>query len=497
MESKPAEACSDKEPVGTLGKPSFDAIEDAGALESSNLVLDEATNKRILRKIDYRLMPVLCITYALQYYDKAVISQAAIFGFRRDLDLETGLRFSWAILIFYFGHMVGMYPCSLLAQRFRPRPVCTSLTIIWALIILTTPACKSYSGILINRFFLGLVESGVSPIFMIVIGLWYTKQEHSVRSGWWYSCSGGSLLISPLINFGLAHIESGPLAPWQYMFLVAGLITLVWGIALIWIFPDTPEEAKGWSPEDKALLLERIRRDNGGSENRQFKAAQVWEGMREYQFWALAMMALLANTGAATLSTFASIVFAGMGFSLHTSLLLNMPFGVFAFACVLSAAWLGSTRVGRLYTCCIATVPVMLGCCLLWRLPTSSRAGRIIGVYLISFFSSCWLQAISLGTSNVMGYSKKGFYASGIWVGYCIGNIAGPLLFHARYAPRYGESFIGILIFFATLAGLSFGLRFFLERRNKRRDEKYGVPDFQDGLEDITDKENKSFRYKL
>jgi len=301
----------------------------------------------------------------MQYYDKAVISQAAIFGLRSDLDLETGLRYSWVMLIFFFGHIVGMYPCSLLAQRYRPKRVCSALSILWAIIVLTTPACKSYSGILANRFFLGVVESGVSPIFMLVVGLWYTHEEHSLRSSLWYSFSGGSLLISPLINYGLAHIEGGRLKSWQWMFIVAGLITLAWGVALIWVFPDTPQEAKGWSPEDKRVLLERIRRDNSGTENRQFKPSQVWEALTDYQFWGLALIGLLSNTGAATLTTFSSIVFAGMGFDLRTSLLLNMPFGFMAFLCVLGAGWLGSTRIGRLYTCCIASLPVVLGCCLL------------------------------------------------------------------------------------------------------------------------------------
>ncbi|KAM6534012.1 hypothetical protein FALCPG4_006949 [Fusarium falciforme] len=116
------------------------------------------------------------------------------------------------------------------------------------MIVLTTPACKSYSGILANRFFLGLVESGISPILMLVVGLWYTHEEQQLRSSWWYSFSGGSLLVSPLVNFGLAHITGGSLAPWQYMFLVAGAVTLAWGVSLIWIFPETPQEAKGWTP---------------------------------------------------------------------------------------------------------------------------------------------------------------------------------------------------------------------------------------------------------
>lgn len=284
---------------------------------------------------------------------------------RDDLDLQDGLRYSWVGLIFYFGHMVGMYPCSLLAQRFRPKRVCSILTIIWGIIVLLTPACTSYSGILANRFFLGLVESGISPIFMLVVGLWYTQKEQSFRSAIWYSCSGGSMLVCPLISYGLAHIMGTALNPWQYMFLVAGALTFLWGIALLWIFPDTPQASKGWSDEDRAVLLERIKRDNVGGENSKFKVNQALEALRDYQFWALFVLALLSTTGAATMTIFSSVVFAGMGFDGYVSLLLNLPTGALAFICIIGSGWLGSTRFGRLNTMAVSCLPVILGCCLL------------------------------------------------------------------------------------------------------------------------------------
>lgn len=41
---------------------------------------DESWNgdeeKKLRRKIDWKVMPVLCFTYMLQYYDKAMLSQA-------------------------------------------------------------------------------------------------------------------------------------------------------------------------------------------------------------------------------------------------------------------------------------------------------------------------------------------------------------------------------------------------------------------------------------
>ena len=177
---------------------------------------------------------------------------------RADLDMMDGLKYSWASLIFYFGYIAGTYPISLLAQKYSTRIVITSITLLWSVVVLSTPACKTFGQFLANRFFLGMIEAGVSPTFMLVVGLWYTHSEQVSRSSWWYSFSGGSLLVSPLINYGLGHINGGSLKPWQWMYLIAGIATFLWGVALWWLFPDTPQLAKGFTDEERALLMERV-----------------------------------------------------------------------------------------------------------------------------------------------------------------------------------------------------------------------------------------------
>lgn len=157
-----------------------------------------------------------------------------------------------------------------------------------------------------------------------------------------------------------------------------------------------------------------------------------------------------------------------------------------------------------------------------WQLPSSNRAGRIVGYYLINFFSSAWVQCIGLGTSNVAGHTKKAVYAAATFMAYSVGNIIGPLMFDASvfpssfiwlillvkqlantfdhlssYAPRYDPSFTGVLICFVICFFCAEMLRFFLARENRKRDDRYGAPDDAHGLEDLTDRENKSFRYRL
>jgi hypothetical protein len=71
---------SDKE--GSIQKtPSVDTIHNDEALrvlaaEHGSDEWDPAEEKRLLRKLDWKLLPLLCFTYGLQYYDKAMLGQA-------------------------------------------------------------------------------------------------------------------------------------------------------------------------------------------------------------------------------------------------------------------------------------------------------------------------------------------------------------------------------------------------------------------------------------
>lgn len=46
--------------------------------------VDAAFAKRVVRKIDMRLVPLLFITYGLNFMDKTILSSASVFGLRDD-----------------------------------------------------------------------------------------------------------------------------------------------------------------------------------------------------------------------------------------------------------------------------------------------------------------------------------------------------------------------------------------------------------------------------
>ena len=78
--------------------------------------LDEGEAKKVLRKIDVRIVPILFFIYLLQYLDKNGINYASAFGFQKGTGLH-GQDYSWLGSIFYFGYLVGQYPSGYLLQR--------------------------------------------------------------------------------------------------------------------------------------------------------------------------------------------------------------------------------------------------------------------------------------------------------------------------------------------------------------------------------------------
>ena len=84
--------------------------------QGEGVAIDPAEAKKVLRKIDLRIVPILFFTYLLQYLDKNGINYASAYGLKKATNLE-GQDFSWLSSIFYFGYLLGQFPAGYLMQR--------------------------------------------------------------------------------------------------------------------------------------------------------------------------------------------------------------------------------------------------------------------------------------------------------------------------------------------------------------------------------------------
>ncbi|KAK4939807.1 hypothetical protein LTR10_019980 [Elasticomyces elasticus] len=445
--------------------------------------------QKLRKKIDRRLLPILVICYGLQYYDKAMISQAALFGLRTDLKLTVGNRFSFASSIFYLGFIAGAYPAIIMAQRFPVERVAASIILAWGVCLICTPACHNWQGLFAQRFFLGFIESGVSPMFMLVVGQFYKKNEQALRIGVWYCACGYVSIVSPLINYGFGHVK-GALSPWRYMYLFAGSITILWSVVVYYCLPPDPIRAKGFTEREHFIAVSRLQSNNSGVRNTHFKKEQMVELLGDLKFWIMFLMTFLSMFANAPVSTFTPLIISGFGFNTLNSLLLVVPVGFFTGTAELIIPFLAYKYPNiRTYLVAVAHLITVFAAILLWALPRHAIGGLMLGVVILPCFAAGYVIMLGLQIANTAGYTKRSLASSGIFVAYCLGNFVAPLTFRSQDAPNYAPGLATVVATSLAVAALSIVYRFVCIRENRKRDQTGTLEAFDHAYEDdLTDK---------
>ena len=129
------------------------------ASEGAAILEDPVLRKRLIRKVDLTIAPLLAAVYFLQFLDKTTLSYTAVMGIREDTHLK-GQDYSDLSMLFYIGFLVAEFPTQYLAQHISRLGVYLGTNIvIWGFILGCHAACTSFAGLSIARTLLGVFES--------------------------------------------------------------------------------------------------------------------------------------------------------------------------------------------------------------------------------------------------------------------------------------------------------------------------------------------------
>ncbi|OCK81997.1 membrane transporter [Lepidopterella palustris CBS 459.81] len=488
------------------------ALKAFAGYEGQVIEIDEETNRRLLRKIDMNLMPILCLVYGLNYLDKTTLSYASIMGIKKPhtdnpmtsgVDL-TGNQYSWLGSMFYFGYLVWEYPTNRLLQRLPLGKYSAFNIIMWGLVLSCFAAVENYSGAIAVRFFLGVFEAAVTPGFALFTSQWYTKKEQGTRTGIWFSFNGFAQIFGGLVAYGIAKgtaKHGSSIEPWKIVFLVTGILTICMGVIFLFTMPDNQMNAPWLTKEERLIAIERIRINQQGVGNKHFKWYQLKEALLDPLSWAFFLYALVADISNGGISNFFSQLIVGFGYTPQQSLLYGTPGGAVEIVSLIVCGFLGDRYGRRILISCSGLCLAILGMILIVALPLHNNKGRLAGYYMSQASPTPFVALLSLISSNVAGYTKKTTVAAMYLIGYCTGNIIGPQTFRASDAPRYVPAEITIIVCWGVcLVDLLF-IHVYCKWQNKKKAELRSHPgyvklDNQEWL-DLTDKENPEFVYTL
>ncbi|KAI0706690.1 MFS general substrate transporter [Earliella scabrosa] len=473
--------------------------------KQSGLRVTREENRRISRKIDFYILPMLCLCQGLSFLDKTALNYANLYGMKAALHLS-GDQFSWFASMFYIGYLVGNYPDSWLLQHYPTGKVLAITTLLWGTIVLTTPGCTNFAGTMANRFFLGLLEAIVTPGMTILTSIWYPQTEVPFRSLIWYSFNGWAGILGGFLAYGIGHISNPQIALWKYIFLILGAMSVSLAVALWFFFPDSPVDARFLTPEEKVLAVKRVAEAKLGVKNKQFKWYQIQHALIDPKTWLLFVASIAAQIPNGIVSNFSTIIIKGLGFTTLQTTLLDAASSVFQIASLLVAGFVCMRfKNMRVITMALGNITCIIAAACLIYLPDEQRWNRLIAYWFTTFQSVGFSLSLVMISNNVGGFTKKTFTTAVTFIGYCIGNIIGPHFLIDTEAPRYltgiRAMFIGYVI--KTVCHLALGAYMFWS--NIKRDREHGpVTSEEDqlkgeeaGMHDLTELENPYHRYVL
>ncbi|TEA22084.1 putative transporter [Colletotrichum sidae] len=466
LESKP----NDNFVEVSNGEDEKGGVLDPGADYSGAVAKSSPEEIALVRKLDWRIMPTLWCMYFLNYLDRNAIAQARLGGLEKDLGL-VGSQYNTCISILFVGYLLMQIPSNMLmsSKHVRPSVYMAVCMMAWAVVSACTALARTYTDLVVVRFFLGVTEAPFYPGAIYMLSIFYTRKEIATRLSILYSGNIFATSFSGLIAAAVFNTIDGNrgLRGWQWLFIIEGCLTF--GVAVVGIFTlaDSPLTTRWLNPEERRLAHERMLRDTVGLEESKGARAGFKQAVRDPRLWVLCF---IQNThlSACSFNNFFPTVVGSLGFNDTITLVLTCPpylvSGFFGYVAGVSSgrhnertwhvtACMGTAIVGFVVSCATLNTAARYVSCFLFASGAYAVNGPILGWVSATLGSTPEKKAVSLSIVNVVAN------ASYIYTAY---------LYPKSDGPRYLTAMASNAAFaFACIVG-TWVLRFWLVRTNKK-----------------------------
>jgi MFS transporter, ACS family, DAL5 transporter family protein len=250
---------------------------------------------------------------------------------------------------------------------------------MWGALLIPQGAVHDFGGLAALRFLSGAFEAIADPAFMLYTSMFYTRDEQPIRISAWYAWNGIGVAGGGLIGYGIGSINSGALASWRYEFIIVGTVCAFWALLLLYILPNSPTTVRGFSYDERLLILARMRRNQTGVEQPQVNWGQVKEAYSDYKTWLFALLGFIAAVPNGGISNFSTLVIRGLGFGKLETALLGIPQGIIV------VVWIGLGAIANKYmppnsrtlVCAAFMIPTIAGALGFLLAPADAYIGRL------------------------------------------------------------------------------------------------------------------------
>ncbi|PGH10127.1 hypothetical protein AJ80_07578 [Polytolypa hystricis UAMH7299] len=457
--------------------------QDVGA--TTGAVLATTTERKLMAKIDWHILPVLCVLYLLAFLDRVNISNAAVFGLQEDLGIESGTKYNTALTIFFVPYIIFEIPSNILLKKLKPHVWLTLCMFLFGLVTMAQGFVQNYAGLLVTRFLLGLFETGMFPGCFYLMGMWYERTEAQKRFSFFFSSTTLAGAFGGLLASAIGKMEgvSGYLG-WRWIFILEGLLTCVVSFAGFFVIPDFPEDVKWLNEEERTFIRAKLAKDVGAAGHEDSMSwRDVLDVLKDYKVLVGGLMYFGMIVPAYGYAYFAPTIIKSYGYSPITTQLYSIPPWAAAFVFSMIIAYFSDRFKQRFIFCLFPICIAIAGFAILLNVHGIERRNIQYGaLFLVTMGAYSAMPVIVCWFAMNLSSHKRRSVGTAWQVGFGnIGGIIATYSFLSKDAPEYKPGYTICIAFISLSAAACIGYLLIIMSRNRTRSKHAAAAGAADG----------------
>ncbi|ETW78109.1 major facilitator superfamily [Heterobasidion irregulare TC 32-1] len=457
------------------GDTKLQYLEAAADDDNKSIVIISLQEKRLVRRLDRRILPIACLMYLFAYLDRSNLGNARLQGLPHDAlhGDPTGKTFDWVNSAFFFSYILCQVPATILSKLYPPRLWLGCAALGWGLCSTLMSTGFNETGLIVARVGLGVFEAGFGPAIPLYFSLFYTKSEIGLRLAYWFGFAAVAGAFGGLIAFGVQHAHTS-VENWRLLFIIEGIPAIALGLIAITLLPNRPEMTNFFNEEERAIALERANRDATRDVGFIVNKTHIVSAFKDWRIYLGGVIYFGANCALASISAFLPTIIQTFGYTNARAQLLTVPPYAVCAVVITLASWCSDRLQNRGIFIAVASTVGGIGYLLLLTVPGNIHV-RYFSTFCITTGTYTTIGiAIAWFAHNLASETKR---ATGtpmyMAIGQC-GSVLGSHLFPSIEGPRYIKGFAVscALEFLAALCAIILSVHYHYD--NSRKDRKYG-----------------------
>ncbi|KAI8165090.1 Pantothenate transporter liz1 [Colletotrichum sp. SAR 10_70] len=237
----------------------------------------------LVLKLDILLLSWAFVAGLMKDMDQSATTAAYVSGMQESLSLY-GNELVEFTTYFSIGYALFIVPSQLIQTRVRPSLWLPFCEVVWGAITLATFAARNAKTVYGLRFALGVFEATSWPGIVNLIFNWYTPSELGKRLAiFGVSSVAGSMFLG-ILQAALYKNLNGVhgLEGWQWLFVVSGIMTIVWGLYGFLVIPDAPTTTRAlWLTKEERVLAASRMAKSGTTTQEIIKGRALWNKVKK------------------------------------------------------------------------------------------------------------------------------------------------------------------------------------------------------------------------